>query len=104
MSCTRVPKSTFVAVDEEIVSTRNLHNSGLADHTAYLDRILNNVKDKLKEIKDCFASVHDFLGLVAGEVQKHHAAFSLVGSHAARAECGERRIRTSVHTLEHWDQ
>ena len=48
------------------------------------DKVVHDVGNKLKEIEDKVGATQDFPAIVANEVQKHHAAFSLVGSEVAR--------------------
>ena len=50
------------------------------------NKIVNDVRNKLKETEDKLNAAHDFPAIVASEVQKHHAAFSLVGSEVARMQ------------------
>ena len=48
------------------------------------EKIVRDVRDKFKELGDKIGATQDFPSLVASEVQKHHAAFSLLGSEVTR--------------------
>ena len=48
------------------------------------DKIIHDVQNKFKEMEDKIGATQDFPAIVANKVQKHHAAFSLVGSEVTR--------------------
>ena len=55
------------------------------------DKVVHDVRNKFKEMEDKLNAAHDFPAMVANEVQKHHAAFSLVGSEVA---CVHQELNT----------
>ena len=95
------------------------HKYHIVEHYRYLSaaskkvkQLHDNSKDKfdqivkkVKEIEGKLDSVHDFPNLVAGEVQKHHGAFVLVGSEVSRMHQELNAVKGAlekvVHTFEY---
>ena len=108
-------KTKFGLLDTELKTARSLQDSGQAGIAVMLNRIVRDLKDKLKEIEDKFTRANDFPTLVAREVKKRHAAFALVRSEVSRVHVTVEQekmelkavkgaVEQIVQTLEQWDQ
>ena len=63
------------------------------------DKVVHDLRDKLKELEDKIGAAQDFPSLVANEVQKHPAAFSLVGSEVARVHQELKIVKDAVEQV-----
>ena len=61
----------------------------------------DQVVNKIKEIEGKLDSVHDFPNLVAGEVQKHHGVFVLVGSEVSRMHQELNAVKGALEQVVH---
>ena len=63
------------------------------------DKIIHDVQNKFKEMEDKIGVTQNFPAIVADEVQKHHAAFSLVGSEVARVQREINIVKDAVEQV-----
>ena len=63
------------------------------------DKIVHDVRNKFKEMEDKIGATQDFPAIVASEVQKHHAAFSLVGSEVTRVHQELNTVKGAVEQV-----
>jgi CRISPR/Cas system CMR-associated protein Cmr5 small subunit len=108
-------KAKFGLVDTEIAKVHNLHGLDRSETAAALDKIVHDLKAKVKDIEEKFSHVNDFPTLVAREVEKHHTAFSLVGSEVLRVnnvvehekaelQAVKNVVEHVVQAIEQWEQ